>query len=182
MAPRDPSPLVAFKETWRLPKDQLVLDGISTKSLREGREILEAFVAFERELSESSQMRPGMREVLARLRQLETRLALLTNNHQASAEIALAKHRLEFDLVLTRDQARLKPAPDLLLKALDHFALRPSEVLYVGDSKADKDAAQAAGVEVLFLATPHNHSLAPRYQTAYQLWATLEERIAAASS
>ena len=85
LAPRDPSPLVAFKETWRLPKDQLVLDGISTKSLREGREILEAFVAFERELSESSQMRPGMREVLARLRQLETRLARLAPKPPAPA-------------------------------------------------------------------------------------------------
>jgi phosphoglycolate phosphatase len=57
---------------------------------------------------------------------------------------------MHFDLVVgTHDVARPKPAPDMLLHCLDHFALAPSEAVYIGDSPSDRDAARAAGIDFI---------------------------------
>jgi phosphoglycolate phosphatase-like HAD superfamily hydrolase len=39
-----------------------------------------------------------------------------------------------------------KPHPDVLLKVLSHFRVEPDQLVYVGDSKLDEEAAVAAGV------------------------------------
>jgi phosphoglycolate phosphatase len=55
-----------------------------------------------------------------------------------------------FDLVVgTNDVAHPKPAPDMLLHCLDHFALAPRDAIYVGDSPSDRAAAQAAGIDFI---------------------------------
>jgi len=51
--------------------------------------------------------------------------------------------------VTSRDVARPKPHPDVLLKALERFGARPEEALYVGDAELDREAARAAGVGFL---------------------------------
>ncbi|MEW6267813.1 MAG: HAD family hydrolase [Thermodesulfobacteriota bacterium] len=53
-----------------------------------------------------------------------------------------------FDLVVgMHDVARPKPAPDMLLRCLEHFGLEREQALYVGDSPTDREAAEAAGIE-----------------------------------
>jgi len=49
-----------------------------------------------------------------------------------------------------------KPAPGLLLRALQHFDLTPAECAMVGDSLADMEAARAAGIRGILVpsATP----------------------------
>lgn len=47
-------------------------------------------------------------------------------------------------LVTSTDVPRPKPWPDMLLKAADHFRALPEEVLYIGDSPLDFQAAQSA--------------------------------------
>lgn len=57
---------------------------------------------------------------------------------------------MHFDLVVgTHDVARPKPAPDMLLHCLEHFALTPGEAVYVGDSPSDREAARAAGIDFI---------------------------------
>jgi phosphoglycolate phosphatase len=52
-----------------------------------------------------------------------------------------------FDLVVcAKDVNHPKPAPDPILKLITHFKVTPSNVIYIGDSKLDQLAAQAAGV------------------------------------
>lgn len=41
---------------------------------------------------------------------------------------------------------RPKPAPDLIFRALDALGASPSDALLVGDSAADMEAGQRAGV------------------------------------
>jgi D-glycero-D-manno-heptose 1,7-bisphosphate phosphatase len=41
--------------------------------------------------------------------------------------------------------ARRKPAPGMLLEAMEHFGTTPEETVFVGDMQDDKDAASAAG-------------------------------------
>ena len=66
-----------------------------------------------------------------------------------------------FDLVVTSfDVQNPKPHPDSLFKILDYFDIEPHQVLYVGDSQVDADAAQAA--KIPFVAY-RNKALATKY-------------------
>jgi len=42
-----------------------------------------------------------------------------------------------------------KPKPFLILKAIEHFGISKSEVVFVGDSKTDEEAALNAGIDFL---------------------------------
>ena len=64
----------------------------------------------------------------------------------------LVEHGLErcFDIVVSAlDVKNPKPHPDLLLKILEHFGIKPSQAIYVGDSVLDEMAAKAAGVPLV---------------------------------
>ena len=81
------------------------------------------------------------------------RTALVTNRGSTIPTLLehfdLAPH---FDLVVgIHHVARPKPAPDMLLHCLEHFALRPDEAIYVGDSSSDLEASRAAGVAFVAL-------------------------------
>jgi phosphoglycolate phosphatase-like HAD superfamily hydrolase len=47
----------------------------------------------------------------------------------------------------------LKPAPDMLLRALESFSVDRSEAAFVGDSEADLQAAQSCGIRFYGIAT-----------------------------
>ena len=83
-------------------------------------------------------------------------MAVATNRSDTMRKV-LAQHGIEgyFDLVVTAlDVARPKPFPDPLLKVMDHFGIRPDEMIYVGDSAVDAQAARAAGVPMVACRNP----------------------------
>lgn len=53
------------------------------------------------------------------------------------------------DVVITRQDAPAKPAPDGLHAALARVGVRPEQAIFVGDSPGDMTAARAAGVLAL---------------------------------
>lgn len=66
-----------------------------------------------------------------------------------------------FDLVVTSfDVRHPKPHPESLFKILDHFDIEPYQILYVGDSQVDADAAHAA--KIPFVAF-RNKALSTKY-------------------
>ena len=52
-----------------------------------------------------------------------------------------------FDHVQGTDGFPAKPEPDVILKSLDVFGVRPEECLFVGDSPTDMEAGRRAGVK-----------------------------------
>ncbi len=76
------------------------------------------------------------------------RLALITNKSQRFSErmldeLDLAKY---FELTLSGDSLpNKKPHPEPLLYAAKRFGIQPSELLLVGDSESDAEAAHTAG-------------------------------------
>ena len=73
----------------------------------------------------------------------------LATNRGASISRLLARFDLlhHFDLVVgIHEVERPKPAPDMLLHCLRHFAVAPSAAVYVGDAPGDREASLAAGV------------------------------------
>lgn len=107
-----------------------------------------------------STLYPGVREGLEALRAKGLRLACVTNKPIAFAEPLLAKTGLRayFDIVYGGDSLpKKKPDPYPLLKVCEDFHLRPDQVVAIGDSSNDAQAARAAGCRVLNVPYGYNH-------------------------
>ncbi|BBO75464.1 haloacid dehalogenase [Desulfosarcina widdelii] len=93
------------------------------------------------------QMEPGLVELLERLHP-RYKTAVATNRTDTMAHV-LVDNRIDhlFDLVVCAlDVTFPKPHPEALNKVVDHFAVLPDEVIYVGDSQVDEMAARQAGI------------------------------------
>lgn len=94
---------------------------------------------------------PGTVETLDQLRRRGYRLGLVTSKSSREVDRVLGRTGIgaRFEVVVTADDVvNHKPHPEPILKALELLKLRPEEVLYVGDSLFDIEAARKAGVEV----------------------------------
>ena len=84
------------------------------------------------------------------LAERRTRMAVVTNNSPLAAEAYLARRGLlrHFAAVegRTADPGRMKPAPDVVFRALRRLDLRPEDAVMIGDTGADVGAAEQAGV------------------------------------
>lgn len=88
-------------------------------------------------------------------------LAIATNRGGSMQEI-LSHFRLEhyFSTVVTsRDVERPKPYPDMLLLAANRLGMAVEDLLFIGDSELDAQAAGAAGMKFLaYGKQPHSDS------------------------
>jgi phosphoglycolate phosphatase len=103
---------------------------------------------------------PEVREGLQALQSKGLRLACVTNKPIAFAEPLLEKTGLRdyFAIVYGGDSLPTKkPDPAPLLQVCADFNLAPSQVLAIGDSANDAQAARAAGCPVLIVPYGYNH-------------------------
>lgn len=102
---------------------------------------------------------PGVEEGLRRLRAAGFKLACVTNKASRFTLPLLSASGLRhyFDLVVSGDTAaRPKPDPAPLLYAVDQFGIQPHDLLLIGDSINDFDAARAAGCPVFLVPYGYN--------------------------
>ena len=103
-------------------------------------------------LFEHSRIYPKVRSTLKSLADSGTALCCITNKESAFASHLLTAAHLDkfFQHILCADYIEdRKPSPNLLLQACTRMAIKPSELLYVGDSRADIIAARAAGCRIV---------------------------------
>jgi phosphoglycolate phosphatase len=97
---------------------------------------------------------------LQALKELGLRLACVTNKPIAFATPLLAQKGLarHFELVYGGDSLpKKKPHPLPLLQVCRDFRLDPAQVVAIGDSSNDAEAARAAGCFVLTVPYGYNH-------------------------
>ncbi len=99
----------------------------------------------ELEATRTATLKPGARELLAMLVGHGLHTALVTNNNAANVAELIDRFGLAFDVVLTRDSGLWKPSGAPVAEAVRRLGLNPGEVLAVGDSHFDLEAARAAG-------------------------------------
>jgi phosphoglycolate phosphatase len=103
---------------------------------------------------------PGVVEGLQAMREQGLRLACVTNKPLAFAVALLEKVGLRdyFKVVYGGDSfPKKKPDPMPLLAVCADFKLQPSQVLAIGDSSNDAQAARAAGCPVFNVPYGYNH-------------------------
>jgi HAD superfamily hydrolase (TIGR01509 family) len=99
---------------------------------------------------------PGAAALLADLHRAQKKVGLCSNKPRLFSQRLLEHLEVAayFDVVLgPEDVPRPKPAPDMLLCAVERLGLRAADVLYVGDMVVDVQTARAAGVPVWAVAT-----------------------------
>jgi HAD superfamily hydrolase (TIGR01509 family) len=92
---------------------------------------------------------PGSDRILNHLQSRAKKVAIASNSPTEVVKDLLKHAGLENypNAVIGADQVKQsKPAPDLLLKALEVLRLTKQEVCYIGDSIYDVQAAEAAGI------------------------------------
>lgn len=124
----------------------------------------EAMALFEKHYSdvngEFATVYPGVHEGLQAMRDQGLRMACVTNKPIAFTLPLLQKTGLGiyFEIVYGGDSfAKKKPDPMQLLQVCKDFGLHPSEVVAIGDSINDSQAARAAGCKVLNVPYGYNH-------------------------
>jgi HAD superfamily hydrolase (TIGR01549 family) len=106
----------------------------------------------------------GLKSTLGKLKK-RFKLAVGSGNSRRLLDRFLKRLGLYkyFDMVVSGDEVENgKPSPDLLLKIIDHFGIRPQEAVYVGDSEADITAAKRAkmrSIAVLTGALDREHAI-----------------------
>lgn len=103
---------------------------------------------------------PEVHEGLQAMRAKGLRLACVTNKPLAFTIPLMKKTGLHdyFEIIYGGDSfARKKPDPMPLLQVCKDFALQPQEVVAIGDSINDSQAARAAGCRVLNVPYGYNH-------------------------
>jgi phosphoglycolate phosphatase len=110
-------------------------------------------------MKSGTRLLPGAAEVLAALKGQGLLLAVCSNKL-----ISFTRELLDYlgvsaclDVVLgPEDVPHAKPAPDMLLAALDRLHVQPGEALYIGDMTVDIETARGAGVRVWVVPTGSN--------------------------
>lgn len=102
---------------------------------------------------------PGVSELLAWLRGQGIALAVVTNKPERFVAPLLAEKGLgEFDWIIGGDTLPVKkPDPAALLQVMSAAGVSAEQSLFVGDSRNDVLAAQAAGVRVVAVSYGYNH-------------------------
>ena len=107
-----------------------------------------------------STLNPGARKTLSALRMAGIGIGVLTRNKRDNAIAVAAKHSIEFDLIVGREEGPVKPDAFGVLHICQYFGVSPQETLVVGDYIYDLLCAKAAGAIGVLLA---NHRRADEF-------------------
>lgn len=110
-------------------------------------------------VSRKSRAFPGVVEGLAALKQAGFRIACITNKAEKFTVPLLKDTGLfdYFELILSGDTLpKKKPDPLPLLHACKEFGIQPADLLLIGDSLNDAQAARAAGCPVFVVPYGYN--------------------------
>jgi HAD superfamily hydrolase (TIGR01509 family) len=152
------------------------LDAVDPARSAALRAILEGH---ERRAAEAAEPREGAEELIRALHRLGIRTAVITRNARRFVETTLRRIGLDFDVVITREDAEPKPSPEPLRLACARLGVVPGETWMVGDFLYDIAAGQAAGCAATVLLRepsqrPFEHSATHVIDALGELLALLE--------
>lgn len=103
-----------------------------------------------------SSLNPGAPDVLSKLRKRALPLGILSRNSRKSIDTVLSKHKLSFDMILSREDGPAKPDAYGIHKFCEFVGVRADQVLLVGDYMDDLLTAHNAGAVSVLMKTHKN--------------------------
>lgn len=94
---------------------------------------------------------PGIKDLLDEIKNSSIYLSIYTGKGRLSSIITLTELGIinYFDMIVSGDDVEVhKPSPQGITMFLEKFNLKQEEVLMIGDSPADINAAKSAGVKI----------------------------------
>ena len=117
------------------------------------QQVYQRWVRYVNEYEEGATPYEGVAETLATLRARGVRQAAVSSKNRAQYHIDMVGTGLDAYMetaVLEEDTPQHKPHPAPLLEGLRRLGLAPNQVLYVGDTPSDAQAAKAAGMDFAY--------------------------------
>lgn len=147
------------KEIFGSGLNEPVLEQIEQlKNPQEKKRALRILENHETRAALTSEPNLGIAALLRWLSQKKIKRAIVTRNSRKSVSIILDQFKLDFDVIITRNEAPPKPAPEPVLLACEKMGLQPEEVMLIGDYEFDMVAGKRAGVTTILLRTPNQPS------------------------
>jgi pyrophosphatase PpaX len=90
----------------------------------------------------------GIKELLEGVKSLGLPVSIFTGRGKETTTMILDHHCIQddFEIVITSDHVdHPKPSPEGLYKCLDKMKMKPQDVLFIGDSPVDMQAAKSSG-------------------------------------
>ncbi len=99
------------------------------------------------EAARSAILFPGVSELLVELKNYKIKTGIFTRNCRAVVNLVVKNFNLDFDMLVTREDAPAKPDPAGIRKFLSHWGIDKHELLFVGDFRFDIECGKKAGVK-----------------------------------
>ena len=128
-----------------------VLDHAERSSPEARERAMEILDRIETQAAIESELNEGVYELLDYIARKQLKTAILTRNCRKSVDTVLGKHNLHFEYIISRDDARPKPAPDAILLLSKMMNIHTDYLLMVGDYKYDIMCGKAAGTKTALL-------------------------------
>jgi HAD superfamily hydrolase (TIGR01549 family) len=134
-----------IKKYFGLGADRMLIRLLNDE--KKGLAAFQYYKEYQREHA-SAQLHAGITELLEQIAIEKIPLGIVTGRHSEDLHFFMEQHQLypRFATVICDDHLQnSKPAPDGILLAVEKMHLRPDEIIYVGDSLGDMEAAHKAG-------------------------------------
>jgi len=141
----------AIRRDIGLPPDLPILELMEAMPEAERRRAYAILDRHEAEVARNSLLMPGAKELLADLRRRGTKVAVLTRNSRVSVDAACARHGIEFDRAVTREDHKPKPSPDGIHFLMAACGAESREAVMIGDYRYDVEAGANAGIRTIAL-------------------------------
>lgn len=140
-----------LRATIGAPPEKTILEHIESLPPDRSAWANDVLLQTEREACDRADLNDGIGDLLSYLESKGIWTALVTNNHREAMQTVLKRHRLRFDIALSRDDGELKPSGDLIEKALKALGLSAAETVAIGDGRYDIEACRRVGVRCIYL-------------------------------
>lgn len=99
-------------------------------------------------------LKPGAKELLAKLKELDIKIALASSNTRFFIDLLLAKAKIThyFDVIVSAEDVHFaKPDPEIFELAAKYLGTEKGQTLVLEDSKNGVLAAKAANIDVIMI-------------------------------